>query len=274
MPIKQEGNKRKVSCTELFPPHLSSLHTEVESTYLFLEHAVQEDPSLACGAFIDTISQKAGRGQRGNSWYASPGKNIHPSFTVAGTGLSAINGWRIAEWVACALCTLVEELIAAQKEHHTVYIKWPNDIYIGKKKVAGILISHTLAGDLISHSLVGIGLNINEEVFPSSLPNPVSIRQITAMQYDLAAIRTRLKELLASYFPLILDKGSFAELHDHYIQHLYLYHRWHTFRIPSSNQRFRGCIEGVTPEGKLQIRDPHGDAHLFMFKEIEFDETT
>ena len=63
-------------------------------------------------------------------------------------------------------------------------IKWPNDIYVGDRKICGILIENILHGPEVSSSIVGIGLNLNQTEFPPDLPNPVSLSLLTGRSYD------------------------------------------------------------------------------------------
>lgn len=64
-------------------------------------------------------------------------------------------------------------------------IKLPNDIWVGKKKICGLLIENILEGKLVRESIVGIGLNVNQLCWPEDLPNPVSMRELTGTTYDL-----------------------------------------------------------------------------------------
>ena len=63
-------------------------------------------------------------------------------------------------------------------------IKWPNDIYVGDRKICGILIENILHGREVYASIVGIGLNLNQTEFPPDLPNPVSLSLLTDRHYD------------------------------------------------------------------------------------------
>jgi BirA family biotin operon repressor/biotin-[acetyl-CoA-carboxylase] ligase len=58
-------------------------------------------------------------------------------------------------------------------------IKWPNDIYASGKKLCGILIENALSGGKVQHSVIGIGMNVNEEEFPSTISNAISLYQLT-----------------------------------------------------------------------------------------------
>ena len=63
-------------------------------------------------------------------------------------------------------------------------IKWPNDIWVGDRKICGILIENKLDGTTIAESIIGIGFNLNETDWPEELPNPVSLKELTGSDYD------------------------------------------------------------------------------------------
>jgi BirA family biotin operon repressor/biotin-[acetyl-CoA-carboxylase] ligase len=67
-------------------------------------------------------------------------------------------------------------------------IKWPNDIYFGDKKLAGILIENSLSGIYVGYSIVGIGVNVNQTKWLSNAPNPISMKEITGEEYDVEAL--------------------------------------------------------------------------------------
>lgn len=72
------------------------------------------------------------------------------------------------------------------------WIKWPNDIWVGEKKICGILVENSIRAGRIDYSIVGVGLDVNQTEWPSDLPNPVSLKELTGRQYD---IREELRQL-------------------------------------------------------------------------------
>ena len=108
---------------------------------------------------------------------------------------------------------LISQIISlAIKEELDTYttdisIKWPNDIYWKEKKICGMLIENDLMGRNISQSIIGIGININQEIFHSSAPNPVSLLQITEEEHDLFEILKNIMLRIQSYYRL-LKKGD------------------------------------------------------------------
>lgn len=129
--------------------------------------------------------QTAGRGQGDHKWHSVEGQNL--TFTVVlrfGKGsplspLAARDSLVITQITTLALRRFLLSLGIECR------IKWPNDIYVGGGKICGILIENILSGKYVRHSIIGIGLNVNQTVFPDDIPNPESISRLTGNQYDL-----------------------------------------------------------------------------------------
>ena len=144
--------------------------------------------------------QTAGKGQRGNSWESEYGKNLTFSTVFYPQTIAPASQFILSMAVASAICTALAHYVHAD----CLQIKWPNDIYWKDKKIAGILIENDLTGSQISQSIIGIGININQEEFHSSAPNPVSLRQITQKETDRM-------EVLNSVLAHIIDLYSRIE---------------------------------------------------------------
>lgn len=120
--------------------------------------------------------QTAGRGQRGNSWESRKGENLTFSILFKPEFLPPHKQFLISQ--VCAVGTyryLTEKGMPAR-------IKWPNDIYIGNKKICGMLIENSISGDKLSVSIAGIGLNLNQTHFASDAPNPTSLLMETILR--------------------------------------------------------------------------------------------
>ncbi|MBQ2074888.1 MAG: biotin--[Muribaculaceae bacterium] len=143
---------------------------ETASTNDYIKRNAQILPT---GTVIIAVRQTAGRGQKGNSWEAEPGKNVTLSLLVKRPNVEVKEQFAISEAVSLAIVDELENYASGFK------IKWPNDIYYGNRKIGGILIEHTLDAKGIEYTIAGVGLNINQQVFVSGAPNPVSLFQIT-----------------------------------------------------------------------------------------------
>ena len=131
---------------------------------------------------LSALEQTAGRGQRGNTWTSAPGENLMFSIVLKfseepdGNGESACMPLLPArdQFILNEIASL--SVVDFLSQHGIpARIKWPNDIYVGSKKICGILIENSLRGSEISTSIIGIGLNINQRNFNVNLPNPTSM---------------------------------------------------------------------------------------------------
>ena len=137
---------------------------------------------------IDNLSvlsaweQTAGRGQRGNTWTSAPGENLMFSIVLKfsdkpdfGAGSACLPHFPAREQFVLNEITSLSVVDFLSLHGISARIKWPNDIYVGSKKICGILIENSLRGSVVSSSIIGIGLNINQRNFNVNLPNPTSM---------------------------------------------------------------------------------------------------
>ena len=145
--------------------------------------------------------QSAGKGCGSNTWESERGKNLTFSVLLHPTEIRAKWQFRISEAVSVALCETLEHLFrplspSGSSPDSVEQEVTPNDIYVGDRKICGILIENRLKGSTITDSIVGIGLNVNQREFLSDAPNPVSICQLTGEETDREALlQAFLKEL-------------------------------------------------------------------------------
>lgn len=219
-------------------------------------------PQYVEGDIILAQSQTAGRGQRGHTWESREGENLTFSLLLEPLFLSPSEQFLISECVALGVCdALLHYGIEAQ-------IKWTNDIYIGDRKLAGILIEHKLQGSALARTVAGIGLNVNQKAFSDDLPNPISMAQATGREFDREEVlQTVATSLMARYEQL--REGGAKELQADYHQRLYRLGQEHCYALPDGS-RFRGIIRGVEPTGALRIENEGGELLSFLFKEVEF----
>ena len=207
-----------------------------------------------------TYNQSSGRGQIGRSWYSDTDKNITCSYITSSPNFFAKDQFFLNQAFSLSIYDLVSAYV---KE--SVSIKWPNDIYVGDNKIAGILIQNILRSEWISSSILGVGINVNTLEFPSDLPNPISLGNITGKDYHLLEVIHRLSSFLENRLRQLEDnKASLAEEYDDL---LYRKNREHLFTI--GDEKLPGIIRGVLPDGKLEV-EVLGKRQVFGFREIHF----
>ena len=149
-------------------------------------------------------------------------------------------------------------------------IKWPNDIYWKDKKICGILIENELEGAYLVRCIAGIGVNINQEHFISSAPNPVSLKQILGRETDKSEVlESILKRLLSYYIPLMTQEPNIKEsIHSDYLNAQYRHKGMYLYR--DENGEFKASLETIEPDGHLLLKDEKGMLRKYAFKEVQY----
>ena len=206
--------------------------------------------------------QTAGKGCGQNSWESERGQNLLFSVLIHPTNVSARTQFIITQVVSVALCNTLEKFITLPVE-----IKWPNDIYVGDKKISGTLIECDLVGKNIANCIIGVGININQTVFRSDAPNPTSLQLLTGKEHDREAVLASLLSHFQTYYEWLAE-GKEEEVRQTYWQHLYRregMHRYHDVRGD-----FMAEIAEVEPTGHLCLRFEDGNVVRYEFKEVQF----
>ena len=210
-----------------------------------------------------TFKQTEGKGQIGRNWFSDVNKNITLSYLIHFKNLDIQNQFQLNMTISIGVLEFLKKYINAED----IYIKWPNDIYIKNKKIAGVLIQNQLKGRLISSSIIGIGLNINQDVFPRDLPNPTSLLIETAKEWDKITLVHELKSCIINALHNL--RFTPKSLLKKYLENFYRINQLYTFTRKNNNSEFNGVIKGVTAEGKLLI-DIDDNLEAFNFREISF----
>ena len=210
---------------------------------------------------VITTNQTAGKGQAGNSWESEKGKNITLSILLRPLFLEPQNQFYISKIVSLAIVNTLDNLSIQST------IKWPNDIYVDDKKIAGILIENSIMGNSISNSIIGIGLNVNQERFISEAKNPVSVYNILNEAKNIEDILdTLLHNLLKSYTALI--NNELENIDNEYFKRLYRKEGFYRFK--DARGVFSAEISEIEISGILVLTDSHGQRRKYTFKEVEF----
>ena len=214
--------------------------------------------------FLYTAFQTAGRGQAGNGWESEEGKNLLCSILLPPR--KELFDLNVLTAVA------VQRLLGKG-----FTIKWPNDIYYGDKKIAGILIENAILGNEVKYSIAGIGLNVNQTTFVSSAPNPISLKQISGKETDIDALMQALMAQIEA-----LEAMDEAQVWAYYRDHLYRREGFWPFverevsTAPTMNADrktegvFLAKIENVRTNGEIELRDQNGNLRIYHFKQVRY----
>jgi BirA family biotin operon repressor/biotin-[acetyl-CoA-carboxylase] ligase len=161
---------------------------EINSTNEYLKNLTTHAPIL-----IVADNQTDGRGQYGKVWESITNQNLTFSFQWHPKNLKVDEGFKISQLVSLVISDTLNQFISPFK----AYIKWPNDIIIKNKKVCGILIEPSIQNNLIQKVVVGIGLNVNQMLFPENIPNASSLS--TLFQDRTWEINAILEKMISSF---------------------------------------------------------------------------
>lgn len=236
---------------------------EVDSTnsYVSVHSAELDDMTM-----VIADRQTAGRGQRGNSWESEAGRNLTFTLLWRPESFAPRDQFAISEAVALAMIDFLGDLGIDAR------IKWPNDIYVGDRKIAGILIEHSITPTSIEHTRIGVGLNVNQTEFVSDAPNPVSIKMIDGREREISRVAAAVGAALQHRLAQCCDSQGRDRLHQEFQECLWRADGgFYPFRHRDSGRCFNASIVRVEPSGPILLRDAEtGEQSSYFFKEIEF----
>ncbi|MFO7978067.1 MAG: biotin--[acetyl-CoA-carboxylase] ligase [Bacteroidales bacterium] len=222
-----------------------------------------ERGQLEEGTLVITREQTAGRGQGNTSWESEPGSNLTFSVILKPSFLEVSRQFLLTKVISLAVKEVIERRVAP----HRVSIKWPNDIYIGNGKVCGMLIENRIMGSQFQVCVAGIGINVNQRVFRSQAPNPVSVSQITQSLHDRDEILNDFCSTLDKRY-LQLQNQQTALLDHDYLQALLGMNKPREFM--EAGRKFTATITGVSEYGWLILMDERGCRQEYDLKQIRF----
>ncbi len=168
---------------------------------------------LSEGAVVDTDFQSKGRGQQGNQWESAPQQNLTFSLLLRPAFLAPDQLYCLSMVAALAIKQVLETFIP----NLPALVKWPNDVYIQGKKIAGTLIETSIRGDMIEYAIVGIGLNVNQLRFKHTAATSMAL--VGNKSFDKELILQSLFKSLEQFYAL-LKNGSSHEVENLYKSHL------------------------------------------------------
>lgn len=219
------------------------------------------------GSILTARRQTAGRGQRGNRWSSEPGENLMFSLVLEPEHILVEHQFRISEMAALAASDAVRTVTGGAV---ACGVKWPNDLYVGDRKIGGILIEHTLHSEYLSRSVVGIGINVRQREFDPALPNPTSIANQLPPGSPVPAPEQVLNAFCESFAARYIQDET--GLHADFMARLWRGEtaRCYPYRDAVSGDLFEASIAGVDRHtGELTLHLADGGERRYWFKEVE-----
>lgn len=238
---------------------IKKIYKSLSSTNVKARELLQEE-SLEPPYLIRAIDQYRGRGLGANFWESEAGKNITVS-VVLSPAIEASSQFEISVASSLAVCDLLNLYF------DDVKIKWPNDILVDEKKIAGLLIEHSVTGDLIRNTIIGIGLNVNQLDFSPDIPNPISFKMIYGKDFNLEELLELLIQFLEKRLELT-NKRQFDIHREIYLKNLFRYKIIAPYK--ADGKWINARINDVDEFGQLILENEAGETLKFGFKEVEF----
>jgi BirA family biotin operon repressor/biotin-[acetyl-CoA-carboxylase] ligase len=159
---------------------------------------------------------------------------------------------------------VLAELLA--QSQFDIKIKWPNDMLVDGKKIAGILIENAFKENSIASSIVGIGLNVNQTVFADLMGYATSVKLLTKKENDLEKVMQWIFEKFEKWY-LILRSGKLSEIDESYLKHFYKLGESCLFA--NEKGQFKAKISGVNEIGLLVLEMEDNTQKAFDIKEVK-----
>ncbi|OFW27889.1 MAG: biotin--[acetyl-CoA-carboxylase] ligase [Acidobacteria bacterium RIFCSPLOWO2_12_FULL_60_22] len=240
-------------------------HYQVDST--MSEAARLASANAPHGTLVVAEEQTAGRGRFGRTWFSPRGTGLY--FTVilrpklspaAAPILTLLAGISVAEAVS-ELASLPIDI--RRPDMRWPDIRWPNDVLIGGKKCAGILVEMTAQPERVEHAQIGIGVNVNQAEIPAELAaEATSLRIEAGRGFSRLEVLVSILKRLEHYYHRLEERGAgaivgrFGEISS--------YARGKRVRVTDGQRVIIGETVGLSPEGMLLVRRDDGEVEAVL----------
>jgi BirA family transcriptional regulator, biotin operon repressor / biotin---[acetyl-CoA-carboxylase] ligase len=235
------------------------IHLErVDSTNNYIANLLSR-AEIDSGTVILADEQTQGRGQRGSVWSSNSAENMLFSLFLATEILSVKDQFVLSQFVSVSLVNMLNNFGLNAK------VKWPNDIYVNEKKIAGILIENQLSGSVLKSSIIGVGLNVNQKEFENI--------SATSLMKELGEFIPIQSVLLSFIFELnksweLILSNKVAEIERKYLCNLY--QKGIMCSYEDELGVFSAVIEGVNSNGNLILKSSEREKLYYDLKEVSF----
>lgn len=237
------------------------LHLEkVGSTNSYLQE-MPEQERISCVVFAD--EQSSGKGMGSNSWESKPRQNLTFSMGVDMSFLEAAHQFLLSQAVPLGLLDVLDGILPVG-----AFVKWPNDLIVEGRKLAGILINSTIHGEMMGVSVIGIGLNVNQMQFQDWPTYPVSMKMILGRDVELEPLLAKQVEAVDKRVQMLRTPEGVACVKKDYLKRLYRYHVWADYEV--AGRQVRRFITGIDSFGRLETIDESGERFVYDIKELVF----
>ena len=203
------------------------------------------------GLLITSEYQSHGHGQGERSWQSQAGENLLLSLILHPTFLSPRKLFLLSIAASLSLYDLLSSLSLV-----SLRIKWPNDIYVDQKKVAGLLIDSKLQGRALRYVIIGIGLNVNQQHI--DLPRATSLSVLLGKRLHKEELLEAWSAHFGLYYLSLRKAAQHAQLRQTFSSLLLGRDKLTHFVSTPKSVAFSATIQGIDTEGRLQLRTSRG----------------
>jgi BirA family biotin operon repressor/biotin-[acetyl-CoA-carboxylase] ligase len=250
---------------ETLPPTYNYLFfEELDSTNNYAWQHVREFRQDKL-TIIHAAFQRSGRGQGDHKWMSEPAENL--LFTIC---IPVRENCQFAIFSITELAALsVRAYVADAQQVQDVFIKWPNDIYVSERKIAGILIENLYQGNSLQWIFVGIGINLNQKSFPTSFEiEPISLVLLDGKKREMHRELNIFLTYFEKYYREWL-KRAWVNLHEEYNRHLWKKNEEIRLLTFADKKEIRCHLLGVDMDGALMVKHD-GMEKKFLHHEVRW----
>lgn len=229
---------------------------EVDSTNLYAKKNLINLPDKS---IILADRQTSGRGRFDRSWIDLGNDNIFMSIILKPSDNFMHCYPNLTQYLSLVLCQTIEEYGLAPK------IKWPNDVLIDGKKIAGILSETVMHGNTFNGLVLGVGINLNSDNESLTL---IKDKEATALNLEISVDKIDKEEFLNNLLDKFFDNydkflaNGFAEIKDEYLSRACFMNS--SVSVQVFNKKQSGIAKAITDSGELVIEKDNKEIVLTM----------
>ena len=236
---------------------------EINSTNSYATHLLK-NVNLPEGTVVHTPNQTDGRGQRGTSWKADAGSNLTASVILKPGFLALQKQFFLYQVMALATYDTLAEML--DESQFDIKIKWPNDLLVNGKKIAGILIENNILNNRFNWSVIGVGINVNQLQFGAGVI-ATSLALLAGREFEPKRLLEQLCLNTEKYY-LALRNNKFQWIQENYFDRFFGLNTWRYFETQNGLERLMVC--GLSKAGLLLLKREDGSMMEADVKQIKW----
>lgn len=233
-------------------------YPETDSTNIRIRHL--GDEGAPHGTLAVSDRQTAGRGRRGRTWESPGGSCIYMSILLR-PDLAPEKAPMLTLVMACGVAEGIMDCADVK-----VQIKWPNDIIVSGKKLAGILTEMSTQVDYINHVTVGVGINVNVQNFPEEIQTATSLLSETGTQTKRAPVIAAVMKHFEENYKIFMQTEDMSGLMEKYSS--LLVNQGREVLILEKDAEYKAYAEGINQKGELVVRREDGTVENICAGEV------